>query len=116
MVCDHYVTLTDGTGIVHLAPFGDDDARILQREQLDFNQIVNEEGEFIETTPWPNTFVKDADKPILIELEERGQLHKADNYEHSYPFCWRCDTPLLYYPRHSWFIKTTAVKDKLIKK
>ena len=115
VVCDDYVTLSDGTGIVHIAPFGDDDARILLREGLSFTQIVNEQGEFIETTPWPNTFVKDADKPILIELKERGQLHKAENYEHSYPFCWRCDTPLLYYPRHSWFIKVSAVKDQLIK-
>lgn len=114
IVCDNYVTLSDGSGIVHLAPFGDDDARILQREGLEFNQIVNEQGEFIETTPWPNTFVKEADKPIVIELKERGLLHRADNYNHSYPFCWRCDTPLLYYPRHSWFIKVTAVKDKLI--
>jgi len=115
VVCDNYVTLSDGSGIVHLAPFGDDDARILLREGLEFIQIVNEQGEFIETTPWPNTFVKDADKPILIELEERGQLHKAENYEHSYPFCWRCDTPLLYYPRHSWFIKVSSLKDELIK-
>lgn len=115
VVCDNYVTLSDGSGIVHIAPFGDDDARILLREGLEFNQIVNEQGEFIETTPWPNTFVKDADKPILIELKERGQLHKAENYEHSYPFCWRCDTPLLYYPRHSWFIKVSAIKDQIIK-
>ncbi|MBN2879869.1 MAG: isoleucine--tRNA ligase [Clostridia bacterium] len=115
VVCDNYVTLSDGSGIVHLAPFGDDDARILLREGLEFIQIVNEQGEFIETTPWPNTFVKDADKSILVELEERGQLHKAENYEHSYPFCWRCDTPLLYYPRHSWFIKVSVLKDELIK-
>lgn len=114
VVSDPYVTLNDGSGIVHLAPFGEDDARILQREGLDFTQIVNDAGQFIESTPWPNTFVKDADPAILKELDERDQLHRADHYEHAYPFCWRCDTPLLYYPRHTWFIKMTAVKDKLI--
>ncbi len=115
VVADDYVTMSDGTGIVHIAPFGEDDMRILVREGMGFNQIVDDEGNFVASTPWPNTFVKDADEAILEDLKKRDQLHATMEFEHSYPFCWRCDTPLLYYPRHSWFIKTTAVKEQLMK-
>ena len=114
VVADDYVTMADGTGIVHLAPYGEDDMRILKREGLGFRIIVDSQGRFAETTPWPGVFVKDADGKILTELKERKQLQRAISYQHSYPFCWRCDTPLLYYPRESWFIKMTAVKDELM--
>jgi len=115
VVSDDYVTLSDGSGVVHLAPFGEDDMRILAREGLGFQLIVDEQGRFIQSTPWPGTFVKDADAAILAELRDLGQLYDAPDFEHSYPFCWRCDTPLLYYPRNTWFIKTTAIKEQLLK-
>ncbi len=114
VVADDYVTMEDGTGIVHLAPYGEDDMRILKREGLGFRIVVDTQGRFTDTTPWPGVFVKDADHAILDDLKARKQLQKALPYQHSYPFCWRCDTPLLYYPRESWFIKMTAVKDELM--
>ena len=115
VVCDDYVTLTDGTGVVHIAPaFGEDDARVGRKYGLPFVQLVNTQGKFVENTKWAGTFVKDADAPIMQELKERGQLLKKQLYEHEYPFCWRCDTPLLYYARGGWFIKTTAVKEQLV--
>ena len=115
VVCDDYVTLTDGTGVVHIAPaFGEDDARVGRKYSLPFVQLVNTQGKFVENTKWAGTFVKDADTPIMQELKERGQLLKKQLYEHEYPHCWRCDTPLLYYARGGWFIKTTAVKDELV--
>ncbi|WP_058485580.1 isoleucine--tRNA ligase [Defluviitalea phaphyphila] len=117
VVADDYVTLTDGTGIVHTAPaFGEDDARVGRIYDLPFVQLVNEQGKFVdEVTPWKGVFVKDADPEIIKNLDERNLLYKAADYEHSYPFCWRCDTPLLYYARDTWFIKMTEVRDKLIK-
>lgn len=116
VIADGYVTLTDGTGIVHIAPaFGEDDARVGRDNDLPFLQLVNEQGKFTEETgEWAGTFVKDADKLVLKDLEERGLLVDAPLYEHSYPFCWRCDTPLIYYARETWFIKMTAVRDKLV--
>ncbi len=116
IVCDDYVTLTDGTGIVHIAPaFGEDDNRVGQKYELPFLQLVDSKGEMTKETPWAGVFCKDADKEILVDLENRGLLFNAPKFEHSYPHCWRCDTPLIYYARESWFIKMTAVKDKLIK-
>ncbi|MGN0107053.1 MAG: isoleucine--tRNA ligase [Hominilimicola sp.] len=116
VTCDNYVTLTDGTGIVHIAPaFGEDDANVGRKYDLPFVQLVDGKGEMTKETPWAGTFCKDVDKEILINLEERGQLFNAPKFEHSYPFCWRCDTPLIYYARDTWFIKMTAVKDDLIK-
>ena len=116
VVSDDYVTLTDGTGVVHTAPaFGEDDARVGRDNNLPFVQLVNTEGKFIEGTKWAGTFVKDADEPILKELEERKLLFSAPKFTHNYPFCWRCDTPLLYYARGTWFIRMTEVKDKLVK-
>ena len=116
VVCDTYVTLTDGTGIVHIAPaFGEDDNRIGKEYDLPFLQMVDSKGEMTAETPWAGTFCKKADKEILIDLEKRGLLFDAPNFEHSYPHCWRCDTPLIYYARESWFIKMTAVKDDLIR-
>jgi len=117
VVVDNYVTLTDGTGIVHIAPaFGEDDARVGRDNNLPFLQLVNEQGKFTEEMgEWAGTFVKDGDKLVLKDLAERGLLISAPDYEHSYPFCWRCDTPLIYYARETWFIKMTAVKDKLLK-
>ena len=115
VVSDDYVTLTDGTGIVHIAPaFGEDDNRVGKDWQLPFVQFVNASGHMCGGTPWDGLFVKEADKPILSALKESGKLYAALPFEHSYPFCWRCDTPLIYYARESWFIKMTAVKDKLI--
>ena len=115
VVSDDYVTLTDGTGIVHIAPaFGEDDNRVGKDWQLPFVQFVNASGHLCGGTPWDGLFVKEADKPILEALKESGKLFAALPFEHSYPFCWRCDTPLIYYARESWFIKMTAVKDKLI--
>ena len=115
VVCDDYVTLTDGTGVVHIAPaFGEDDARVGRNYGLPFVQLVNTQGRFVEDTPWAGMFVKDADKPIMEDLKARGLLLKKALFEHEYPFCWRCDTPLLYYARGGWFIKTTAVKDDLV--
>ena len=116
VVSDDYVTLTDGTGIVHIAPaFGEDDARVGRNNALPFVQVVNTQGKFTEETPWADEGVKEVNQKVLVDLEERGLLFNESPYTHSYPFCWRCDTPLLYYARATWFIKMTAVKDKLIK-
>lgn len=116
VTCDDYVTLTDGTGIVHIAPaFGEDDSRIGREYGLPFVQYVDSKGEMTGETPWKGVFVKDADKLILKDLKERGVLYDAPEFEHSYPFCWRCDTPLIYYARESWYIKMTEVRDDLIK-
>ena len=115
VVSDGYVTLTDGTGVVHIAPaFGEDDARVGRQWDLPFLQLVNTSGHLCGGTPFDGLFVKDADKPVLEALKASGKLFAALPFEHSYPFCWRCDTPLIYYARESWFIKMTAVKDKLI--
>ena len=116
VVCDTYVTLTDGTGVVHIAPaFGEDDAKVGRRYDLPFVQLVDGKGEMTKETLWPGMFCKDADKEVLQNLRERGLLFSAPVFEHSYPFCWRCDTPLIYYARESWFIRMTAVKDDLIR-
>ena len=115
VVCDTYVTLTDGTGVVHIAPaFGEDDANVGRRYDLPFVQMVDTKGEMTKETPWAGMFCKDADKEVFKALEEKGLLFKALPFEHSYPHCWRCDTPLIYYARDSWFIKMTAVKDRMI--
>jgi len=117
VVCDNFVTLTDGTGIVHTAPaFGEDDAKVGKANDLPFVQLVNEQGNFVDAVePWKGMFVKTADPLIIKDLEARGLVYKLMDYEHSYPFCWRCDTPLLYYANDTWFIKMTAIKDKLLK-
>ncbi len=114
--CDGYVTLTDGTGIVHTAPaFGEDDARVGRIYDMPFVQLVNEQGKFVEAvTPWAGLFVKEADPLIIKDLKTTGKLFRKEKYEHSYPFCWRCDTPLLYYARDTWFVKMTALRDKLV--
>lgn len=115
VVCDSYVTLTDGTGVVHIAPaFGEDDSNVGKKYGLPFVQLVNTKGEMTEETPWAGVFCKKADPMIMDDLRERGLLFKKLKFEHSYPFCWRCDTPLIYYARDSWFIKMTAVRDRLI--
>ena len=115
ITCDSYVTMSDGTGIVHIAPaFGEDDANVGRNYNLPFVQFVNGKGEMTEETPYAGMFVKDADKPILMDLEKEGLLFDAPKFEHDYPFCWRCDTPLIYYARDTWFIKMSAVKDKLV--
>ena len=115
VTCDTYVTLTDGTGVVHIAPaFGEDDAKVGRKYDMPFVQLVDEKGEMGETTPFAGLFVKKADPEVLKDLESRGLLYDAPKFEHSYPHCWRCDTPLIYYARESWFIKMTAVKDDLI--
>ena len=112
---DSYVTMSDGTGIVHIAPaFGEDDGRVGKNYDLPFVQFVNGKGEMTPETPYAGLFVKDADKPILEDLEKEGKLYDAPKFEHEYPHCWRCDTPLIYYARESWFIKMTAVKEDLI--
>ena len=116
VVCDSYVTMSDGTGIVHIAPaFGEDDAQVGRKYDLPFVQFVNSKGEMSEETPYAGKFVKDADKDVLVDLDKEGKLFDAPKFEHEYPHCWRCDTPLLYYARESWFIKMTAVKDDLIR-
>ena len=116
VTCDNYVTMSDGTGIVHIAPaFGEDDSRIGRNYDLPFVQFVDGKGNMTAETPFAGLFVKDADVPVLQNLEERGLLFSAPKFEHDYPFCWRCDTPLIYYARESWFIKMTAVKDDLIR-
>ena len=116
VVCDTYVTLTDGTGVVHIAPaFGEDDSKVGRKYDLPFVQLVDAKGEMTKETPWPGTLCKKADPLVLKDLDERGLLFSAPNFEHSYPHCWRCDTPLIYYARESWFIKMTAVKDDLIR-
>ena len=116
ITCDGYVTLTDGTGIVHIAPaFGEDDANVGRKYDLPFVQFVDSKGDMTAETPYAGMFVKDADKPILIDLEKDGKLFDAPKFEHDYPHCWRCDTPLIYYARESWFIKMTAVRDDLVR-
>lgn len=115
VMCDGYVTTSDGTGIVHTAPaFGEDDARVCRAYDMPFVQFVDAKGNMTEDTDWPGIFVKDADPLILDDLKAAGKLFKAPKFEHSYPHCWRCDTPLIYYARESWFIKMTAVKEQLI--
>ncbi len=116
VVCDNYVTLTDGTGIVHIAPaFGEDDSRIGRNYNLPFVQLVDAQGNLTKETKWAGVFVKDADKLVLKDLEESGKLFDAPVFEHSYPHCWRCNTPLIYYARESWYIKMTAVKEDIIR-
>ena len=116
VVCDTYVTLTDGTGVVHIAPaFGEDDSKVGHRYDLPFVQLVNEKGEMTEETPWAGTFCKKADMAVLQALEAKDLLFDAPLFEHSYPHCWRCDTPLIYYARETWFIRMTAVKEDLIR-
>ena len=116
VTCDTYVTLTDGTGVVHIAPaFGEDDANVGRKYDLPFVQLVDGKGCMTKETPWEGTFCKDADKLVLVELEKNNLLYDAPKFEHSYPHCWRCDTPLIYYARESWFIKMTAVKEDLIR-
>ena len=115
VTCDDYVTTEDGTGIVHMAPaFGEDDNRVCRKYNMPFVQFVNEKGEMTEETDWPGVFVKDADPLILDDLEKSDKLFKAPEFTHSYPHCWRCDTPLIYYARASWFIRMTAVRDELV--
>ena len=115
VTCDDYVTTTDGSGIVHMAPaFGEDDSRVCREYGIAFVQFVDAKGCMTADTNWPGVFVKKADPKILKDLEEKGLLFSAPNFEHSYPHCWRCDTPLLYYARETWFIRMTAVRDKLI--
>ena len=116
VTCDSYVTMTDGTGIVHIAPaFGEDDAKVGRNYNLPFVQFVNGKGELTEETDYAGIFCKKADPMILQDLEDRKQLFDAPKFEHDYPHCWRCDTPLIYYARESWFIKMTEVKDDLIR-
>lgn len=116
VTCDSYVTLTDGTGVVHIAPaFGEDDANVGRRYDLPFVQLVDGKGNMTEDTPFAGLFVKKADPEILKDLDARGLLYDAPKFEHSYPHCWRCDTPLIYYARESWFIKMTEVRDDLIR-
>ena len=116
IVCDSYVTMSDGTGIVHIAPaFGEDDAKVGRKYDLPFVQFVDGKGELTEETPYAGKFVKDADPLVLVDLDKEGLLFDAPKFEHDYPFCWRCDTPLIYYARESWFIKMTEVRDDLIK-
>ena len=115
VVCDDYVTTEDGTGIVHTAPaFGEDDNRVCKKYDMPFVQFVDGKGQMTADTDWPGVFVKDADPLILKDLKNSGKLFKAPIFEHSYPHCWRCDTPLIYYARESWFIRMTAVRDELI--
>ena len=116
ITCDSYVTMTDGTGIVHIAPaFGEDDANVGRNYDLPFVQFVDGKGELTKETPFAGLFVKDADPKVLVDLDSRGQLFDAPKFEHEYPHCWRCDTPLIYYARESWYIKETAVRDDLIR-
>ncbi len=116
ITCDGYVTMNDGTGIVHIAPaFGEDDANVGRKYDLPFVQFVDGKGEMTSDTPYAGKFVKDADPLVLADLDKNGLLFDAPKFEHDYPFCWRCDTPLIYYARESWFIKMTAVKDDLIR-
>ena len=116
ITCDTYVTMTDGTGIVHIAPaFGEDDAKVGRRYDLPFVQFVDGKGNMTEETPYAGIFVKKADPLVLKDLDAKGLLFDAPKFEHDYPFCWRCDTPLIYYARESWFIKMTAVRDDLIR-
>ena len=115
VTCDNYVTMTDGTGIVHIAPaFGEDDAQVGRKYDLPLVQFVDGKGNMTEETDYAGTFVKDADPEIIKDLDKEGKLFDAPKFEHDYPFCWRCDTPLIYYARESWFIKMTAVRDDLV--
>ena len=116
VTCDNYVTMSDGTGIVHIAPaFGEDDSRIGRNYELPFVQFVDGQGNLTKETPYAGVFVKKADSMVLTDLDKEGKLFNAPKFEHDYPHCWRCDTPLIYYARESWFIKMTAVKDDLIR-
>ena len=117
VVCDDYVTMEDGTGIVHIAPaFGEDDSKVGKKYDLPYVNLVNTQGKMVDAvTPWKGMFVKDVDKHVISNLKERGQLFDVINFEHSYPFCWRCDTPLLYYACDTWFIKMSEVRDRLLK-
>ncbi len=116
ITCDSYVTMSDGTGIVHIAPaFGEDDANVGRKYDLPFVQFVNGKGDLTEETPYAGVFVKNADPLVLTDLEKEGLLFDAPKFEHEYPHCWRCDTPLIYYARESWFIKMTAVREDLIR-
>ena len=116
VVCDTYVTLTDGTGVVHIAPaFGEDDAQVGRKYDRPFVQFVDEKGDMTKETPFAGLFVKKADPEVLKDLDAKGLLFDAPKFEHSYPHCWRCDTPLIYYARESWFIKMTAVRDDLVR-
>jgi isoleucyl-tRNA synthetase len=116
VICDDYVTMEDGSGIVHIAPaFGEDDNRVCRENGVPFVNLVNTQGKFDEDTAWAGTFVKDADPLILEDLKARGLLFAAVPFAHDYPFCWRCDTPLLYYARPTWFIKMTALRDNLVR-
>jgi len=116
VTCDNYVTMSDGTGVVHIAPaFGADDANVGRKYDLPFVQFVDGKGNMTEETPFAGLFVKKADPLVLTDLEGRGLLFEAPKFEHEYPFCWRCDTPLIYYARESWFIRMTAVRDDLIR-
>ena len=116
VTCDNYVTMSDGTGIVHIAPaFGEDDSRIGRNYELPFVQFVDGQGNLTKETPYAGVFVKKADSMVLTDLDKEGKLFDAPKFEHDYPHCWRCDTPLIYYARESWFIKMTAVKDDLIR-
>ena len=116
VTCDSYVTMSDGTGIVHIAPaFGEDDANVGRNYDLPLVQFVDGKGQLTEETPYAGKFVKDADKDVLIDLDKEGKLFDAPKFEHEYPHCWRCDTPLIYYARESWYIKETAVRDDLIR-
>ena len=116
VVADDYVTMTDGTGIVHIAPaFGEDDARVGRENHIPFLQLVDTKGEMDKRTPWGGVFIKKADPMVLEDLDKRGLLVAAPAFEHDYPFCWRCDTPLIYYARSTWFIRMTAVHDQLMR-
>ena len=116
VTCDNYVTMTDGTGIVHIAPaFGEDDAQVGRKYDLPFVQFVDGKGNMTEETPYAGLFVKKADPEVIKDLDKEGKLFDAPKFEHDYPFCWRCDTPLIYYARESWFIKMTAVRDDLVR-
>ncbi len=116
VTCDNYVTMTDGTGIVHIAPaFGEDDAQVGRRYDLPFVQFVTEKGEMSSETPYAGLFVKKADPEVLKDLDAQGKLFDAPKFEHEYPHCWRCDTPLIYYARESWYIRETAVREDLIR-
>ncbi len=116
VTCADFVTMSDGTGIVHIAPaFGEDDAQVGRKYDLPFVQFVDGKGNMTKETPYAGIFVKDADPKVLVDLDKEGLLFSAPKFEHDYPFCWRCDTPLIYYARESWFIKMTAVKDDLIR-
>ena len=116
ITCDSYVTMTDGTGIVHIAPaFGEDDANVGRKYDLPFVQFVDGKGDLTEETPYAGIFVKDADPKVLVDLDKEGLLFDAPKFEHEYPHCWRCDTPLIYYARETWFIRMTAVKEDLIR-